>query len=146
MPPGFGSGETSRFPFARLRALAHRGWGIFTLRGAGRNRHGRFSRERESTPRDVPPAGLLPCRLRTCGEPGPAGGTRSLRPAEQGLKLGWDTVRQDLSVLAQTEVREGDRWYVLRSPLQGTAGKVLQAAGIAIPPPVRPASSVVPGN
>lgn len=68
------------------------------------------------------------------------------RLASQGLKLEWDMIRQDLSALVQTEVREGDQWYLLRSPLQGTAGKVLQAAGVAIAPPVRPAPPVVPRN
>jgi transposase len=66
------------------------------------------------------------------------------RLASQNLKLEWDMVRQDLRALTQTDVRQGDQWYLLRSPLQGTAGKVLQAAGIAIPPTIRPASPVVP--
>jgi len=99
-----------------------------------------------------PPRGT--CPLRDCCPAGsePAASQALLAvgevfgPAEQGLKLGWGTVRQDLRALAQTEVRERDQWYVLRSPLQETTGKVLQAAGIAIPPPVRPASSVVAGN
>lgn len=60
------------------------------------------------------------------------------RLASQGLKLEWDVIRQDLEALDQAEVREGNQWYLLRSPLQGVAGKVLQAVGIAIPPPIRP--------
>jgi len=59
------------------------------------------------------------------------------RLASQGLKPEWDVIRQDLQALDQAEVREGDQWYLLRSPLQGVAGKILQAAGVAIPPPVR---------
>jgi hypothetical protein len=66
------------------------------------------------------------------------------RLASQGLKLEWDVIRQDLQALDQAEVREGDQRYLLRSPLQGVAGKVLQAAGVAIPPPVQPMENVVP--
>jgi hypothetical protein len=62
----------------------------------------------------------------------------------RGLKLEWDIIRQDLQALDEAEVREGDNWYMLRGPLQGVAGKVLQAAGVAIPPPVRPLENVVP--
>lgn len=61
------------------------------------------------------------------------------RLAAQNLKLEWDAVRQDLEALTQVEVRDGEQRYLLRSPLQGTAGKVLQAAGVAPPPPVRSA-------
>jgi len=61
------------------------------------------------------------------------------RLASQGLKLEWDVIRQDLQSLDQARVRQGSQWYLLRGPLQGVAGKVLQAAGVAIPPPVRPA-------
>jgi len=57
--------------------------------------------------------------------------------ASQGLKLEWDVIRQDLEALDQAEVREGDQRYLLRSPLQGVAGKVLQAVGVAIPPSAR---------
>jgi hypothetical protein len=66
------------------------------------------------------------------------------RLASQGLKPEWDVIRQDLQALDQAEVREGDQWYLLRSPLQGVAGKILQAAGVAIPPPVRLIENVVP--
>ncbi len=59
------------------------------------------------------------------------------RLASQGLKLEWDVIRQDLEALDQAEVREGDQRYLLRSPLQGVAGKVLQAVGVAIPPSVQ---------
>lgn len=61
------------------------------------------------------------------------------RLAARGWKLEWDVIRQDLEALAEVEVREGDQWYRLRTPLQGVAGKVLQAVGVATPPPVRPA-------
>ncbi len=60
------------------------------------------------------------------------------RLAAQGLKLEWDVIRQDLRALEQVEVRQGDQRYLLRSPLQGVAGKVLKAVGVAVPPSVRP--------
>jgi len=66
------------------------------------------------------------------------------RLSAKGWKLEWDIIRQDLEALAQVEVREGEQWYLLRTTLQGAAGKVLQAAGVAVPPPVRPAQNVVP--
>jgi len=66
------------------------------------------------------------------------------RLAERSWRLEWEAIRQDLEALCEVEVREGDQWYLLRTALQGAAGKVLQAAGVAIPPPVRPASVVVP--
>jgi hypothetical protein len=64
--------------------------------------------------------------------------------AARGWRLEWADIRRDLMTLAEVEVREGERWYLLRSALQGVTGKVLQAAGVAIPPPVRPRPDVVP--
>ncbi|MDD4986879.1 MAG: IS1634 family transposase [Dehalococcoidales bacterium] len=66
------------------------------------------------------------------------------RLLEKGLKIEWDMIRQDLEALEQAPVREGDHWYLLRSPLQGVAGKVLQSVGVAPPPPVVPIENVVP--
>jgi hypothetical protein len=63
---------------------------------------------------------------------------------QRGWKTEWDVVRQDLEALCEVEVRDGHDWFLLRTALQGVAGKVLQAAGVAIPPPVRPAPNVVP--
>jgi hypothetical protein len=70
---------------------------------------------------------------------------------EQRLKkqenhLEWAVIRQDLGSLAEVEVREGEQWYLLRTALQGVAGKVLQAVGVAMPPSVRPMNNVVPKN
>lgn len=62
----------------------------------------------------------------------------------RGWKLEWDIIRQDLEALAQVEVREGEQWYLLRTALQGVAGKVLQAVGVAVPPSVQPIQNVVP--
>jgi len=66
------------------------------------------------------------------------------RLAARGWKLEWEVIRQDLEALAEVEVQDGERWYLLRTALQGVAGKVLQAAGVAVPPPVKPAGDVVP--
>ncbi len=68
------------------------------------------------------------------------------RLAARGLQLEWDAIRRDLEALAEVEVREGEQWYLLRTQLVGVAGKVLQAAGVAIPPPVRPMPAVVPNS
>jgi hypothetical protein len=65
------------------------------------------------------------------------------RLASRGHKLEWADVLRDLRALADVEVRDGDQRYRLRTPLQGVAGKVLQAAGVAPPPPVRPVDQAV---
>ncbi len=59
--------------------------------------------------------------------------------ASRGWDLEWNDIRHDLQSLSEVEVREGENIYLLRTPLQGVAGKVLQAVGVAIPPTVRPA-------
>jgi len=61
------------------------------------------------------------------------------RLASRGWDLEWNDIRHDLQSLSEVEVREGENIYLLRTPLQGVAGKVLQAVGAAIPPSVRPA-------
>ena len=66
------------------------------------------------------------------------------RLAVSGWKLEWEVPRQYLEALAEVKVQDGDRWYLLRTALQGVAGKALQAAGVAVPPQVKPAGDVVP--
>lgn len=61
------------------------------------------------------------------------------RLASRGWNLEWHDIRQDLQAVTEVEVREGENLYLLRTPLEGVAGKVLQATGVAIPPSVRPA-------
>lgn len=68
------------------------------------------------------------------------------RVAAKGWNFEWDAIRQDLKALAEVEVRDGDQRYLLRTALQGVAGKVLQAVRVAIPPPVRPVPDVVIKN
>jgi|UniRef100_A0A7V6DPS6 hypothetical protein len=53
-------------------------------------------------------------------------------------------IRRDLLALVEVEVRDGEHWYLLRTALQEVAGKVCQAAGVSIPPPLRPWENVVP--
>jgi len=51
----------------------------------------------------------------------------------------WDEIRQDLDALYEVEVRQDNRTWLLRSPLQGVAGKVFKAVGVAVPPSAREA-------
>jgi hypothetical protein len=60
------------------------------------------------------------------------------RVRERGWNLEWNDIRHDLQSLHEVEVSEAEDTYLLRTPLQGVAGKVLQAVGVAVPPPVRP--------
>ena len=60
-----------------------------------------------------------------------------LRLKERGWELEWNDIRRDLQSLAEVEVMQGMQTYHLRTPMQGVAGKVLQAAGAAMPPSVR---------
>jgi transposase len=61
----------------------------------------------------------------------------------RGFDLEWSDILRDLEALCEVEVLDGDQTYLLRTELRGVCGKVLQAAGAAIPPPVR-TPSVVP--
>jgi hypothetical protein len=60
------------------------------------------------------------------------------RLSGRGLKFEWGAILQDLEALAEVEVLDGEDWYLLRTALQGNAGKILQAAGVAVPPSARP--------
>jgi transposase len=61
------------------------------------------------------------------------------RLAEQGWTLEWADIVRDLDHLQETTITVDDKAYVIRSQMKGTLGKVFQAAGVAIPPAVRPA-------
>ncbi len=52
--------------------------------------------------------------------------------------IGGDMVH-DLGALAEVEVADAERIDSLRTLLEGGAGRVFQAVGVAIPPPVRTA-------
>ena len=60
------------------------------------------------------------------------------RLKRQGQELEWDVIRQDLESLGEVEVRQGEQKYLLRTALQGIAGKLLQAVGVAVPPSIKP--------
>jgi transposase len=51
----------------------------------------------------------------------------------------WDQVVRDLEALYEVEVDQDGKLWRLRSPLQGIAGKVFKAAGVAVPPSAREA-------
>jgi Ethanolamine utilization protein EutJ (predicted chaperonin) len=55
----------------------------------------------------------------------------------RGQALEWADVLRDLEQVQYVEVEQGDRRFRLRSELQGTAGRVFQAAGVAVPPTVQ---------
>ncbi len=59
------------------------------------------------------------------------------RLVARGRQLEWADVIQDLDRLQQVEVEQDGQRFLLRSELSRHAGKVLQAAGVAIPPTVQ---------
>lgn len=60
--------------------------------------------------------------------------------AQADLKLPWDEIIRDLSAMRAVTVSLGGEAYLLRSPLQGNAGKILAALGIKPPPLAQPVS------
>jgi len=54
----------------------------------------------------------------------------------RGWTLEWADIIRDLRELEEVEVVHQGKRYLLRTPLKGVCGKVLQG-GVAIPPPVR---------
>jgi Transposase DDE domain len=61
--------------------------------------------------------------------------------AQADLKLPWDEIIRDLSAMRAVTVALGDEHYLLRSPLQGHAGRILAALSIKPPPLAQIASS-----
>lgn len=59
------------------------------------------------------------------------------RLAAHGHKFEWAEVMRDLERVQYVEVAQGTKNYLLRSELQGTAGRVFQSAGVAVPPTVQ---------
>jgi len=57
----------------------------------------------------------------------------------RGWTLEWADVVHDLDHFAETTITVDEKPFVIRSEGKGTLGKVFQAAGVAIPPAVRPA-------
>ena len=54
----------------------------------------------------------------------------------KGMTIEWPDILRDLRALRAVEVKEGDSAVTLRTPLQGCAGKIFQAVGVAPPPSV----------
>ncbi|MCR4392593.1 MAG: hypothetical protein NUV94_07555, partial [Candidatus Acetothermia bacterium] len=61
------------------------------------------------------------------------------RLGKRGHEVEWADVVRDVTEVREVEVRHRGKDYILRPPLRGVSGKVFQAAGVAIPPPVREA-------
>jgi hypothetical protein len=59
------------------------------------------------------------------------------RLAARAKSFEWADVLRDLERVQYVEVAQGDKHYLLRSELQGTAGHVFQSAGVAAPPTVQ---------
>jgi len=66
------------------------------------------------------------------------------RLEERGHDLEWADVIGDLDRLQMVEVEQDGKKFLLRSEVQGSCGKVFQAAGVAIPPTVQHASPTSP--
>jgi transposase len=62
------------------------------------------------------------------------------RLAQDGHKLEWADVIQDLDRLQVVEVEQDGKRFLLRSEVQGTCGTVFRAAGVAVPPTVQQAT------
>jgi hypothetical protein len=66
----------------------------------------------------------------------------SQRLNRKGWKLEWADIMRDLRELEEVEVQHQGKRYLLRTPLEGVCGRVLQATGVAIPPPVTPVREI----
>jgi DDE family transposase len=60
----------------------------------------------------------------------------------RGWALEWADVIRDVDQLQEVEVAQDEKRFLLRSEAQRTCGKAFQAAGVALPPTVRPISSL----
>jgi transposase len=49
----------------------------------------------------------------------------------------WDDVRRDLDRLQDVEIQKDGKRVTLRTPTTGTAGRLFQAAGVALPPQIK---------
>jgi transposase len=59
------------------------------------------------------------------------------RMEKRGWKVEWADLMSDLDELKEIRIQTGNKEVLLRSELKGSAGKALQAAGVAVPPTVR---------
>jgi transposase len=60
---------------------------------------------------------------------------RRLHTAGHGFE--WADIKQDLKALQETSIEDDGKRLAIRSQCLGTAGKVFQAVGVAIPPTIR---------
>ena len=56
---------------------------------------------------------------------------------KRGWRLEWADILRDPRELEKVEALHHGKRYLLCTPLNGVCGKVLQGAGVTIPPPVR---------
>lgn len=59
--------------------------------------------------------------------------------ARTGVEFEWDQMMQDLEALYEIEVEQDKKAWLLHNPLQGCAGKIFKAYGVAVPPSAREA-------
>ena len=59
------------------------------------------------------------------------------RLAARGWRAEWEYLKRDLDALEEITVKNSGRTFVIRSRTRGSAGKALQAAGVALGPTVR---------
>ncbi len=59
------------------------------------------------------------------------------RLAARGWQVEWQRLRDDLDALEEITVKTRGQTFVIRSDLQGDAGKAIQAAGVALGSVVR---------
>ena len=63
------------------------------------------------------------------------------RVERQGWSLEWADIIRDLDRLQEVEMRIEGKSYVVRTETKGTAGKLFQACGVALPPTLRSAAA-----
>jgi DDE family transposase len=68
------------------------------------------------------------------------------RLAQHGTAAEWGDIRRDLDRLQEIELEQDGKRLMLRTPTTGVAGKLFQAAGVALPPNIReiPARDATP--
>ena len=59
------------------------------------------------------------------------------RCSTQEFKPEWGDVLRDLDRLQEIDITKDGKRIVLRTPTTGTAGRLFQAAGVALPPHIR---------
>ena len=59
------------------------------------------------------------------------------RLEKRGFSMEWHEILHDIAALEEVEAEISEKRIIFRSELKGCAGKVFQAAGVAVPPTVR---------